>query len=141
MPHYPRWQVLLLVGLAGAGFCSLADGSPIDLAFTFVASAVGLFVRQESVKAKFNPYMAVYFAAFIASLIAGAASKLGLSDGQNHAYVTSVLFLIPGVQFINSFSDIIDGNIQNGLTRGIVGMLISFTIALGILTSALIYQF
>ncbi len=141
LPHYPRSQVLTLVGLAGAGFCSLADGKPLDLAFTFVASAVGLYVRQESLKAKFNPYMAVYFAAFVASLIAGSSSKLGLSDSQNHAYVTSVLFLIPGVPLINSFSDILDGNVQNGVTRGFVGFLISFSIALGILTSALIYQF
>ena len=141
LPRYPRWLVLVLVGLAGAGFCSLADGTPIELAFTFVASLLGLYVRQEALKASFNPYVAVYFSAFTASLIAGLASKLGLSDSQNHAYVTSVLFLIPGVPLINSFSDILDGNVQNGITRGFVGFLISFSIALGILTSALIYQF
>ena len=141
LPRFPRWLVLTLVGLAGAGFCSLADGSPIELIFTFVASFLGLYVRQEAVKSGFNPYVAVYFAAFAASLIAGSASKLGLSDSQNHAFVTSVLFLIPGVPLINSFSDILDGNVQNGVTRGFVGFLISFSIAIGILTSALIYQF
>jgi len=141
LPRFPRWQVLTLVGLAGSGFCFLADGSYTDLAFTFVASFIGLFVRQESIKAHFNPYVCVYFAALTASLIAGAASKLGLSDSQNHAFVTSVLFLIPGVPLINAFSDIMDGNVQNGITRGFVGFLISFSIALGILTTALIYQF
>ena len=141
LPRFPRWLVLTLVGLAGAGFCSLADGTPIELAFTFVASFLGLYVRQEALKGGFNPYVSVYFSAFAASLIAGSASKLGLSDSQNHAYVTSVLFLIPGVPLINSFSDILDGNVQNGVTRGFVGFLISFSIALGILTSALIYQF
>ena len=139
--RFPRWQVLTLVGLAGSGFCFMADGSYSDLTFTFVASFVGLFVRQEALKAHFNPYVCVYFAALVASLIAGASSKLGLSDSQNHAFVPSVLFLIPGVPLINSFSDIMDGNVQNGITRGFVGFLISFSIALGILTTALIYQF
>jgi len=141
LPRFPRWLVLLLVGLAGAGFCSLADGAPVELIFAFVASFLGLYVRQETLKRGFNPYVAVYFSAFAASIIAGSCSKLGLSDSQNHAYVTSVLFLIPGVPLINSFSDILDGNVQNGITRGFVGFLISFSIALGILTSALIYQF
>ena len=141
LPRFPRWLVLTLVGLAGAGFCALADGAPIELAFTFVASFVGLFVRQEALKGGFNPYVAVYFSAFAASLIAGACSKLGFSDSQNHAYVTSVLFLIPGVPLINSFSDILDGNVQNGVTRGFIAFLTSFSIAIGILTSALIYQF
>jgi len=141
LPRFPRWQVLTLVGLAGSGFCFLADGSYLDLAFTFVASFIGLFIRQESLKAHFNPYVSVYFAAFAASLIAGSASKLGLSDSQNHAFVTSVLFLIPGVPLSNAFSDIMDGNVLNGITRGFVGFLISFSIALGILTTALIYQF
>jgi len=140
-PHFPRLMVLTMVGLAGAGFCALADGSAIDIVFTFVASFVGLFVRQESMKAKFNPYLAVYFAAFTASLIAGLANKIGVGDTGNHAFVTSVLFLIPGVPLINSFSDIIDGNIQNGITRGFTGFIMSFTIALGVLTSTLIYQF
>jgi uncharacterized membrane protein YjjP (DUF1212 family) len=139
--HLPRWQVLTLVGLAGAGFCALADGSYLDMAFTFIASFIGLFVRQESLKANFNTYVAVYFSAFTASLIAGFTSKIGWSDGQKHAYVTSVLFLIPGVPFINSFSDILDGNIMNGISRGATGFLISFAITLGILTTAIIYHF
>jgi uncharacterized membrane protein YjjP (DUF1212 family) len=141
LPHFNRLLVLTLVGLAGAGFCAIADGTPIDILFTFMASFVGLFVRQEAVKANFNPFLAVYFAAFTAAIIAGLATKLGIGSAENHAVVTSVLFLIPGVPLINSFSDIIDGNIQNGIIRGFTGLIISFTIALGVLTASGLYQF
>lgn len=139
-PRLPRLMLLTMVGLAGAGFCALADGSALDMLLTFVASFVGLFVRQEMTRANYNPYLVVYVAAFTASLIAGFASRLGIGDSQNHAFVTSVLFLIPGVPLINSFSDIIDGNIQNGITRGFTGFIIAFTIALGVLTTTFIYQ-
>jgi uncharacterized membrane protein YjjP (DUF1212 family) len=139
--HYPRLVVLTLVGLAGASFCRLAGGGPIEMAFVFIASFIGLFVRQESTKMKFNQYMCIYFAALVASAIAGLPSKFGYGDANEHAFATSVLFLIPGVPLINSFSDLIDGNILNGLVRGTNGLIISFSIALGLLTTIYIFQF
>ena len=141
LQHYPRIVILALVGLAGAGFCRLAGGLAFDMLMVFLGTFLGVFVRQEAVKMKFNPYMCIYFAAFIASLVAGIPAKLGIGDTHEHAFATSVLFLIPGVPLINSLSDMIDGNLQNGLIRGINGFIISFTIALGLLTSKFIYQF
>ena len=58
-----------------------------------------------------------------------------------HAFSTSVLFLIPGVPMMNSFSDLIDGNILNGITRGVNVLIIAFAIALGLLMGLLIYNF
>ncbi|MBC8051767.1 MAG: threonine/serine exporter family protein [Sphingobacteriaceae bacterium] len=141
LPHYPRMIILSVVGLAGAAFCRLAGGVAFDMVMVFIGTFCGLFVRQEAMKMKFNPYMCVYFAAFVSSLLAGIPAKLGSYDTHEHAFATSVLFLIPGVPLINSFSDMIDGNLQNGLIRGLNGFIISFTIALGLLTSMFIYQF
>jgi uncharacterized membrane protein YjjP (DUF1212 family) len=140
-PHYPRWVVLSLVGLAGAAFCRLAGGAAFDMFMVFVGTFLGLFVRQRAHKMNFNPYMCVYFAALTSSLIAGIPAKFGTGTTHEHAFATSVLFLIPGVPLINSFSDMIDGNLQNGLIRGLNGFIISFTIALALLSSMFIYQF
>lgn len=52
----------------------------MDMAIVFVATFIGLFVRQEATKLKFNPYLCVYFAAIAASVIAGLAFKLNLDD-------------------------------------------------------------
>ncbi|MEJ6979212.1 threonine/serine exporter family protein [Pedobacter sp. P351] len=141
LPHYPRLLVLMLVGLAGAAFCRLAGGETLDMLMVFIGSFTGLFIRQEAVKMQFNPYLCVCFAALSSSLIAGIPLKFGSGITHEHAFATSVLFLIPGVPLINSFSDIIDGNLQNGLIRGLNGFIISFSIALGLLTSMFIYQF
>ena len=141
LPHYPRFVVLVMAGLAGAAFCRMATGSILDMIVVFIGTVMGLFVRQEATKMKFNPYLCVYFAALTTSLIAGSLVKF--HPGTNHeiAFATSVLFLIPGVPLINSFSDMIDGNLQNGLIRGLQGSIISFSIALGLLTSMAIYRF
>lgn len=138
---YPKWTVTIMVAFAGAGFCALVDGSKLDILFCFFASAIGYLVKRKAIKLNFNSHLAVFFASLIASLIAGFAAKIGLSDMEKHAFVTSVLFLIPGVSLINSFTDILEGNIQNGISSGINGFLVSLSIALGVLTTKFIYQF
>ncbi|EDM38320.1 hypothetical protein PBAL39_01857 [Pedobacter sp. BAL39] len=141
IPHYPRLMVLGLTGLAGASFCRLANGGMTDMAFVFLGTFAGLLVRQETSRMRFNPYVCVYFSALCASLVAGCLIRLDPQINHEAAFVTSVLFLIPGIPLINAFSDMIDGNIQNGLIRGLHGFIVSFFIALGLLTSMAIYRF
>ena len=141
LPHYPRLLILAVVSLAGASFCRLFGGDMLEMGVAFTASFVGLFIRQEAMKKEFNPYLCVFFAAFTASLISGFFRAIGLGITMEHAFTASVLFLIPGVPLINSFSDLIDGNILNGIVRGINGFMIAFAIALGLLGAMIIYRF
>jgi len=131
-PHYNRWVVLLFVSLAGVAFCRNLGGSPTDALVTFTATFAGLFVRQEAHKKKFNVYLTVLFAALTATMISGLYSKFYLQNTKEYiAHATSVLFLIPGIPLINSFSDLIDGNHLNGILRSVNGLIIAFSIALG----------
>jgi uncharacterized membrane protein YjjP (DUF1212 family) len=139
LPHYPRLLVLIVIGLSGAAFCRLFGGKAFDMLTCFVATFAGLYVRQESLKLRFNPFLCVYFAATCAALIAGAAIKFNIGISPEQAFTASVLFLIPGIPLINMFSDLIDGNILNGLIRGVNGLMIAFAIALGLMTSMMIY--
>jgi len=141
LPHYPRLVVLALVGLAGSAFCNIFGGGPIEMIVAFVATFAGLFVRQEAVKLKFNPYLCVFFAAFTASFIAGLAEHYQIGTQPDKAFATSVLFLVPGVPLINSVTDLLDGNIQNGMVRAMNGLLISFSIAMGLFSVKMILNF
>jgi uncharacterized membrane protein YjjP (DUF1212 family) len=141
LPHYNRLLVLSLVAMAGASFCRLFGGNAIEMMVSFVATFVGLLVRQETHKFGYNIYLCVFLASFAASLISGLSIKIGMSNTLEHSFATSVLFLVPGVPFINAFTDLIDGNILNGLVRGMNGLLIAFMIALGLLCAMYIYQF
>ena len=141
LSFYPRGVLLTTVGLAGAGFCFLFGGDYLNMAVAFVATVIGLLVRQESAKMKFNPYLCVYFAALVASFIAGLSETFEIGASPDKAVVTSVLFLVPGIPLINSVTDMIDGNIQNGWVRAVNGLLIAFAIALGLFTSKMILNF
>ncbi|MBN2806534.1 MAG: threonine/serine exporter family protein [Prolixibacteraceae bacterium] len=141
LPHYPRIVILLLVALAGASFCRLFGGGPIEMGVAFVATCFGLFVRQEAIKHQYNAYICVMMAAFSASIISGTAVVTGIGQLPETAFATSVLFLVPGVPLINSFTDLIDGNISIGIVRGTNGMIIAFCIALGLLFAKIILNF
>ena len=139
LPHFPRIVVLSLVALAGASFCRLFGGDFLDMGVAFAATFFGLFIRQEAIRMRFNPYVAIAFASFGASMIAGLSVRLGIGAVRETALATSVLFLIPGVPFINSLTDLLDGNTLNGIVRGVNGFIIAFAIALGLLFAMKIY--
>jgi len=141
LPHYPRWLVLVMVALSGGAFCRLAGGTPGEMAIVFIASLLGLLVRQQAHQHEFNPYLCVYLSATTAALISGAFMKFALVGKLEHAFATSVLFLIPGIPLINTFSDCVDGNFLNGLSRFSHGLFISFCIALGLLSAIGFYGF
>jgi uncharacterized membrane protein YjjP (DUF1212 family) len=137
---YPRFVILCFVSLAGAAFCYTFGGSFIEMIITFGATFCGLFVKQQLQKLAFNPYVCTYLAALTASLFTGAFHIAGLNITLENAFSTCVLFLIPGVPLINSFSDLIDGNILNGLARGMNALIFALAIAFGLLTTMIIYN-
>lgn len=141
LPHYPRLIVLGMVGLAGSAFCYIVGGGIIEMTVTFFATFLGLFVRQETLKLKFNPYLCVFFASFAASVIAGLAEYYQIGAEPDKAFATSVLFLVPGVPLINSVTDLMEGNIHNGIVRAVNGMMIAFSIAMGVFAVKMILNF
>jgi uncharacterized membrane protein YjjP (DUF1212 family) len=63
--HHNRYQTLFLVALACACLCLIAGGNYIDASFSFVASFLGLFTRQEMMKRKFNLMIAMSLASLL----------------------------------------------------------------------------
>jgi uncharacterized membrane protein YjjP (DUF1212 family) len=141
LKHYPRLVTLSLVGVSGSCFCYFAGGNLIEMLITFIATFIGLFVRQESTKKEFNTYFCIFLGSLTASLVSGLFTKINIGITTEHAFATSVLFLIPGVPLINTFTDLFDGNILNSMVRGVQSLTISFMIALGLFSAYFVYQF
>lgn len=131
-PMYPFWLTALVVGLACGAFCRLFGGNYQAFALTTAASTAGMFVRRLLSREEFNTYLVVIVAAFITSLIAALGKYIGISD-YPVALAAGVLMLIPGVPLINMVLDFVRGHINVGISRGIYGLLITLSIALGLL--------
>jgi len=141
IPTYKRPVILLFTGIAGSAFCFTFGGNALEMVLTFLATVIGLFFKQELVIHKYNPFMITFGSAMVASAAIALCGKiLGVSTNLDHAFATSILFLIPGVLLINSFVDLMDGYIINGIDRGTNALMHAFAIASGLATVLYIFK-
>ena len=133
--NYNRWQIVFAVGLACAAFSRLFGGDIAVFLVTFLASSTAMFVRQELHKHHFNSFLIAVVTAFVAGSLGSIATLLNLSSDPTIAMAASVLLLVPGVPLVNAAEDLLHGHILTGVLRGILGMLIVLSIALGLVLS------
>ncbi|OJU49921.1 MAG: hypothetical protein BGN96_10510 [Bacteroidales bacterium 45-6] len=129
--RHPVWMVRLFIGIACACLCVLVGGNWIDSACTFVASVVGLTVKQEMTKRGFNLMVVFMAASIVTTLIAGLDVLYGLGSFPGSSVATAVLYLIPGVPLINSIIDLLKGYMSIGIARGTFAGFILLCIAVG----------
>ncbi len=138
--RYPRLLVLFAVSFAGAGFCNIFGGDYINMAVAMVSTFIGLFVLQEAHKKNFNIYFRVVLASFIASSIAALGVVFEIGKSPDIALATSILFLVPGVPLINSFTDFLDNYVLNGTVRFAIGLMTVLAIAMGLFGAIIIFH-
>ena len=129
--RHPVWMVRLFIGIACACLCVLVGGNWKDSACTFVASVVGLTVKQEMTKRGFNLMVVFMAASIVTTLIAGLDVLYGLGSFPGSSVATAVLYLIPGVPLINSIIDLLKGYMSIGIARGTFAGFILLCIAVG----------
>lgn len=132
---YSIWKIRFFIGIACGCLCILAGGNYIDGTIAFVASFIGLIVRQEMIKKGFNLMVSITCSSFITTTISSMNVLFNLGSFPSSSVATAVLFLIPGVPLINSIIDLIEGYIPVGLARGAFGGFILLCIAVGMFLS------
>jgi len=137
--NYPRLFILAVVSLAGAAFCFTFGGSWLAMTLTFLATFAGLFLKQELIKLKVNPYITTYLSAFLASSVVGLFWLMGIPGSFEQALATCVLFLIPGVPLVIAFVDFFAGYILTGIERAGNALFHVFSISAGL--ASVLYLF
>ncbi|WP_445732302.1 threonine/serine exporter family protein [Mariniflexile sp.] len=137
---YSTLLVLVAVSLAGAGFCNIFRGDYLNMLVAFISTLVGLIVFQLTHRQNFNVYIRIFLGSLIASFIAGLGVVYHIGINPQTALATSILYLVPGVALINSFTDLLDNNIINGMVRFTTGFMTVLAMALGLFITMLIFQ-
>ncbi len=138
--NYPRWLVVLGIGLACAGFCKLFGCDWPAFLITTIASSAAIYARQEMHHRNFNLYVTIALSAFVAVSIACIGSMLDISSTPLHPLFASVLFLIPGVPLINSVDDMIDGFTILGFTRALIAFFTIGAISFGMIFTLKLFR-
>ncbi|MCW8333216.1 threonine/serine exporter family protein [Vibrio paucivorans] len=133
--RYNRWLVVFMIGLSCAAFSRLAGGDLGVFTMTFIASSVGMVVRQEIGHRHFNPLLNFSITAFVTTIISAQAVVFSIGNHPSLAMASSVLMLVPGFPLINSVADMIKGYINMGIARFVMASLLTLATSLGIVAA------
>lgn len=138
--RYPRWMVVLSIGLSCACFARLAHADFSSCVLTFVASSVAMATRQVFAHFHFNPLVTFFITAFVATSIAAQGLIYKWGETPKIAMAASCLLLVPGVPLINSVSDMVKGYINTGIARGAMASLLALSTCGGIVLAMTVWK-
>ncbi|MBX9065307.1 threonine/serine exporter ThrE family protein [Klebsiella aerogenes] len=131
--RYPRWLLVLMVGLSCACFCKLNNGGWDGAVVTFFASTVAMYIRQLLTHRSMHPQINFCITAFVATTISGLMLRLpAFSETPTVAMAASVLLLVPGFPLINAVADMFKGHINTGLARWAIASLLTLATCIGV---------
>lgn len=126
------WTLTLLVSLANASFCRLFNGDLLAMAVVFVATFAGYMLKRWLLCRRIDVRVTVFLCALMSSLIASSGARLGLGSTPDIAVATSVLYLVPGIPFINSFCDLLDRHYLCAFGRAMNACVLLCSLSLGL---------
>lgn len=131
--RYPRWLMVIVVGLSCACFCKLNGGGWDGALVTFIASAIAMFFRLLLTHRQLHPQITFAITAFIATSVSGLLiGKSIFSETSAIAIASSVLLLVPGFPLINAVADMFKGHINTGLARWAMASMLTLATCIGI---------
>lgn len=126
-------SVILMTGLANASFCRLFEGDYWAMLFVFVATVCGFCLKYKLVNGRgIDLRIATICAACVSAVISSGSFIYDLGRTPDIAIATSVLYLVPGVPYINAFSDFIGGHYICALSRLISALEITLCLGIGL---------
>lgn len=133
---YPRWFVVVFVGLACGAFCLLFGADIQAAARAGIGAAAGLCLKFLLASLAPNAVLLTTLCAALSSILA-ALPVPGIvnSPDLGLAMTASVLYLVPGVPMINALEDMLQGHVNIAMGRAVSAMLLSMAIALGLIFS------
>lgn len=127
-----KWLVPGAVGIANASFCRLFGGDIAAMVIVFIATVIGYFLKLEMLKRRIDFRVIVLACSFISALIASAAVYLPIKATIGIAVGTSVLYLVPGIPFLNSFSDLLYRHYVCAFSRFTDALILTCCLSIGI---------
>lgn len=131
-PAAGKWWVLLAVSFANASFCRLFGGDCAAMAIVFFATMAGYYVKQTMLAAHADARIVFAVCAFISSVLGATGSLFSIGSTPEIAIATSVLYLVPGIPFLNAFSDMLDRHYICFFSRMTDAVILTCCLSLGL---------
>ncbi|MEE1222467.1 MAG: threonine/serine exporter family protein [Bacteroidaceae bacterium] len=133
-----KYEVLVLTSLANASFCRLFGGDWVAMLIVFASTLVGYKLKQVMLEDKRDVRLTFLCASFFSSALSACGHIFGISSTPEVALGTSVLYLIPGVPYINAVSDMINRHYLCAFSRFIDAAVLTACLSAGLCAGMLI---
>lgn len=131
-PPANKYLVLLLASCANAAFCRLFTGDWAAVGVVFLSTLIGFFLKQTLTAYKLDVRLTFIICAFVSSVLASTATLFSFGHTPDIAVGTSVLYLVPGIPFLNSFSDMLNGHYICAFGRFVHAVVLTCCLSLGL---------
>ena len=131
-PPADKHLVLLLASCANAAFCRLFTGDWAAVGVVFLSTLAGFYLKQLLTARKMDVRLVFIICAFISSVLASSATFFSIGHTPDIAVGTSVLYLVPGIPFLNSFSDMLNGHYICAFGRFVHAVVLTCCLSLGL---------
>lgn len=139
MSKIPSSVVTFLTAAANASFCRLFEGDFPSMAIVFFATGCGFYLKNAlSRKWHIDMRMAIVVAGCVSAMICCSGHVFGCGDTPEVALATSVLYLVPGIPYLNAVSDFINGHHICALSRLIHALIITVCLSCGLYIALLL---
>ena len=135
-----RWLLIGAVSLANASFCRLFGGDAQAMAVVGIATAAGFWLKGEMLERRCDLRLTVFVCAFVSAVLSAAAMLFSLGATPLTAIGTSVLYLVPGIPFLNSFSDLIYRHYICSISRFFDAAVITACLSAGLCAAMLLMR-
>ena len=124
--------VLLLAACANAAFCRLFNGDWQAVAVVFLSTMAGYYLKQVMCEHKADMRVVFIVCAFVSSVLGATDALFHLGSTPEIAVGTSVLYLVPGIPYLNSFSDMIAGHYICSFSRFLHAVILTCCLSIGL---------
>ena len=126
------WMVWVLASLANMSFCRLFGGDFAAMAIVLIGTLAGYRLKQIMLEDGMDTRFVFFCCAFFSSVIGAAGYVFHWSGTPEIALGTSVLYLIPGIPYINSVSDLLDGHYISSFSRFMNALVLTACLSAGL---------
>lgn len=133
-----RWIVMLLVAFANASFCRLFGGDMVAMGVVGIATLAGYFLKILLLDGGVDVRVMAIVCSFVSAVMGASDYLFGLGTTPDIALGTSVLYLVPGIPFINSFSDMIYRHYLCSISRFADAVVLTCCLSMGLCAAMLL---
>ena len=105
----------------------------MSMLIVWIATAAGFYSKDVLIsRYKIDFRLAIIVCSCISAILSCSGHVFGLGDTPDIALATSVLYLVPGIPYLNSVSDFINGHYISAISRLIQSCIITVCLAVGL---------